>query len=81
MDDCQKCKYLSECNSLNMPKEIIARIIDLIEKNSDDSVIESLLMNDFNIRVESYGYSIKMLKKYLLELEDECIEQRKESRD
>lgn len=77
MEKCEKCEYISECTSLKIPQEVVAKIIDLIEKNSDDRIIESVLVNEFNISIETYGYSIKMLRKYLLELEDECIERRK----
>ena len=77
MKDCKTCKHLDTCESLNMPKEVIAFVIDLIEKNSDDTVIDAAVLNQFGRTIDSYGYSTKMLKKYLLELEDDCIEQRK----
>lgn len=79
MEACEKCVYLSECKSLNIPNKIIARVIDLIANNSDDTVIETTLMNEFNITIEIYGYSIKMLRKYLLRLENECLQQRKQA--
>ena len=76
MDACIKCKSLEECNSLGVPKEVISRVIDLIEKNHDNSIIESIIINELNYPINSSKYSTKMLIECLLNIEDDCIESR-----
>ena len=81
MDVCQTCQYLDECKNINIPTEVIAFIIDLMEAKNDDREIEQKVLDTFNRTVDSYGSSMKMLRKYLLAFQDTCINQRKDSND
>lgn len=76
MDSCKNCKSLAQCDNIGIPKEVISRVIDLIKSNHDDTIIESIIVNEFNYPISSSKYSIKMLIKYLLNIEDDCIENR-----
>ena len=61
MESCINCESLEKCDSLGIPKEVVSRVVDLIEKKYDNAIIESIIINELNYPINSRKHSVKML--------------------
>lgn len=76
MDKCKECKALKECENLNIPKAVIAKVIDLMHEEYDEMIIESIIINELNYPTNSKASSVRDLIGYLHSIEKDCIENR-----
>ena len=76
MDKCSECKSLKECEKLNIPKAVVARVIDLMHAEHDEMLIESMIINELNYPINSKASSVGELIGHLRNVEKDCIENR-----